>query len=258
LNIFRAPIDNDYMFGGGYGPKWREAALHDMRPKVKNIVVARQGDVLSIEADIDSKSIKGYTVRQHTTWKIYGNGFIDVISDFDPDKLDYPMAKMGFLMEMPKGFEKVTFYGAGPHENYRDRIRSAAIGRYETTVEDMFEPYLRSQDCGNRSNVRWFTVSNHNGVGMMVVADKLMDFSALHYTPLDLEKANHPYELNKREETILTVDMQHTGLGGGSCGPGPMDKYLLKTEKASFSFSIRPYIGNMGDMSDVAKTKLDK
>jgi len=256
LNIFRAPVDNDYMFGGGYGPKWREAALHTMLPKVKSISVSKMGEALTIVADIDSKSPKGYTVRHHTIWKIYGNGFIDVTTDFDPDKLDYPLAKLGFLLQMPEGFENVVFYGAGPHENYRDRLRSAAIGRYETTVDNMFVPYLRTQDCGNRSDVRWFSVSNHNGIGMMVVASHLMDFSALHYTPIDLEKANHPYELTRRKETILTVDMQHCGLGGGSCGPGPMEKYLLKAEKATFSFSIRPYVGNMGDMEDVAKMKL--
>ena len=256
LNIFRAPIDNDYKFGSGYGPKWRDAALYNMRPKVNNISVNKQGDALVIDVTIESKSPKGYAVRQHTIWKIYGNGFVDVTTDFDPDKLDYPLAKLGFLLQMPEGFENVAFYGAGPHENYRDRLRSAAIGRYQTTPDDMFEPYLRTQDCGNRSDVRWFTVSNHNGIGMMVVADSSMNFSALHYTPLDLEKANHPYELTRRKETILTVDMQHCGLGGGSCGPAPMEKYVLKTEKATFSFSIRPYIGNMRNMEDVAKIKL--
>jgi beta-galactosidase len=257
LNIFRAPVDNDYMFGGGYGPKWRNAALHSMHPIVKSTTIKKQGGALEIAVTIESKSPKGYTVRQNTVWKIYGNGFVDVTTDFDPDKLDYPLGKLGFLLQMPEGFEKVTFYGAGPHENYRDRLSSAAIGRYATTVDDMFEPYLRTQDCGNRSDVRWFTISNHNGVGLMVVAGGLMNFSALHYTPLDLEKANHPYELTRRKETILTVDMQHNGLGGGSCGPGPLEKYLLKTEKATFSFSIRPYIGNMGNMVDVAKMKLE-
>lgn len=257
LNIFRAPIDNDYMFGGGYGPKWRDAALYNMKPMVEKMDIEKQGDALTITVNMTSKSPKGYAVRQHTTWKIYGNGFVDITAEFDPDKLDYPLGKLGFLLQMPEGFEDVSFYGAGPHENYRDRLRSAAIGRYQTTVDDMFEPYLRTQDCGNRSKVRWFTVSNHNGVGMMVVANDGLNFSALHYTPLDLEKANHPYELTRRKETILTVDMEHCGLGGGSCGPGPLDKYLLKTEKATFSFSIRPYIGEMGDMGDVAKMKLE-
>lgn len=257
LNIFRAPIDNDYMFGGGYGPKWRNAALYDMKPTVENVSTMKQGDALIITVDMTSKSPKGYAVRQHTVWKIYGNGFIYVTTQFDPDKLDYPLAKLGFLLQMPEGFEKVSFFGAGPHENYRDRLRSAAIGRYQTTVDDMFEPYVRTQDCGNRSNVRWFTVTNHNGMGMMVTGDNLLNFSALHYTPLDLDKANHPHELTRRKETILTVDMQHCGLGGGSCGPGPMEKYLLKTEKATFSFSIRPYSSDMGDMGDVAKMKME-
>jgi len=256
LNIFRAPIDNDYSFGGGPGVKWREAGLYTMRPEVRNVAVSRQGEAVVINTSIVSTSPTGYAVRLQTIWRIYGNGFIDLTCEFDPDQLDYSLAKLGFLLQMPKGFENVTYYGAGPHENYRDRLKSAAIGRYETTVDDMFVPYLRTQDCGNRSDVRWFTISNHNGIGMMVVADTLLNFSALHYTPLDLEQANHPYELSRRDETILTIDLQHCGLGGGSCGPWTMDKYQLKTEKATFGYSIRPYVGTMGDMNAVAKMKL--
>jgi len=68
--------------------------------------------------------------------------------------------------------------------------------------------------------------------------DRTISFSTLHYTPWDLEVANHPYELKIREETILTVDLNHCGLGGGSCGPGPMERYLLPAEKSSFNYSI--------------------
>lgn len=258
LNLFRAPVDNDYSFGGGPGPKWREAGLHTLRVEVRNVAVQAQDSVVRIDAETTATALGGYAVRQHTKWAIHNNGFIEVSSDIDPDKADFPLPKIGFLMAMPKGFENVSYYGAGPHENYRDRLRSAAIGRYETTVDDMFVPYLRTQDCGNRSKVRWFTVSNHNGVGMMVVADTLLNFSALHYTPLDLEKANHPYELVRRDETILTVDLEHHGLGGGSCGPWTMDKYQLKAGEATFSYSLRPYVGKMGDMNSVAKMRVGK
>lgn len=257
LNIYRAPVDNDYIFGNGPGPKWENAGLYAMHPDVKKVTAEMQDGALKIETDIESKALKGYTVRQHTTYLIFGNGFIDVTTDFDPDPLDYPLAKLGFLMQMPGGFEKVTYYGAGPHENYRDRLRSASVGQYETTVDEMFVPYLRTQDCGNRSNVRWFTVTDHNGVGMMVVGDPRMSFSALHYTPFDLDQANHPYELTRRPETILSIDLEHCGLGGGSCGPGPMDRYLLKTGKATFRFSIRPYTGRMGERTEVAKMKVE-
>ncbi len=253
LNIFRAPTDNDR----GPGIRWRKAGMYAMSPDVKNVTTEMNDGALKIEADIESKSLKGYTVRQHTTYMIYGNGFVDVTTEFDPDPLDFPLAKLGFLMQMPKGFETVTYYGAGPYENYRDRLRSAAIGRYETTVDDMFVPYVRTQECGNRSNVRWVTVTNHEGTGMMIVGDPMMSFSALHYTPVDLDQANHPYELVRRTETILSVDMEHCGLGGASCGPGPLDRYLLKAEKATFRFSIRPYTRRMGECSDVAKVKID-
>lgn len=253
LNIFRAPIDNDRKFASN----WRKEGMAEMSPEVKSFTVKEENNVIKIETEIESKSIKGYTVHQHTGYIIHGNGFIDITTTFDPDKLNYPLAKLGFLISMPKGFENINYYGAGPHENYRDRLHSAAIGQYETTVNDMFVPYLRTQECGNRCNVRWVTVTNHNGTGMMVKGKPVLNFSALHYTPEDLDKANHPYELTKRSETILSIDMEHCGLGGGSCGPGPMDKYLLKTHKAVFSFSIRPYSDKMGDRSQVYLKKVE-
>ena len=254
LNIYRTPVDNDRK---EFVRQWGNAGLsYNMKPEVESVVAEMHPGFLKLEVAINSKSGKGYSVRQHTTYKIYGNGFIDITTDFDPDKLDCPLPKLGFLMQMTDDFEKVSYWGAGPHENYRDRMRSAAIGCYENTVDEMFVPYLHPQDCGNRSAVRWFTVTNHNGIGMMIVADSLMNFSALHYAPLDLARANHPYELKKRKETILTIDMQHCGLGGRSCGPDPLKQYLLNTEKVTFSFSIRPYIGSMGDKTDVAKIKI--
>ena len=253
LNIFRAPTDNDR----GFATKWREEGMAEMLPEVKNVTVKEENGVIKIETDIESRSLKGYTVRQNTNYKIYGNGFIDITTTLDPDKRDYSLAKLGFLMQMPKGFERVNYYGAGPHENYRDRLHSAAIGQYETTVSDMFVPYLRTQECGNRCNVRWVTVTDHNGIGMMVTGNPVLDFSALHYTPTDLDKANHPYELTKRPETILSIDLEHCGLGGGSCGPGPLDQYLLKTQKAVFRFSIRPYSDRMGDRSQVSLIKVE-
>jgi beta-galactosidase len=87
----------------------------------------------------------------------------------------------------------------------------------------------------------------------MVTAPNLMNFSTLHYTPVDLDKANHPYELTRRDETIMTVDLAGCGLGNGSCGPGPMDRYLLKTTKAFFNYTIRPYAAELGDKADVAR-----
>jgi beta-galactosidase len=82
-----------------------------------------------------------------------------------------------------------------------------------------------------------------------------MNFSALHFTPVDLDRANHPYELTKRKQTILTVDLAGCGLGNGSCGPPPLDRYLLKTNKAVFNYTIKPYTSLLGDKDEVAKER---
>ncbi len=254
LNLYRAPVDNDRK---EFVKQWENAGLgFIMVPDVKSITVKQHQGFIEIGADIFSRSEKGYTVRQHTVYRVYGNGFIDVNTLFDPAPLACPLPRLGFLMQMNEGFENISYYGAGPHENYRDRMRSAAIGRYGNTADQMFVPYLHPQDCGNRCAVRWFTVTDHNGTGMMIVADSLLNFSALHYTPSDFSRANHPYELKRRSETILTIDMQHCGLGGRSCGPGPLKQYILNAGKTAFRFSIRPYTGSMGDKDDIAKIKI--
>lgn len=253
-NIFRAPVDNDYIFGSGHGPKWREAGLGEMTHRVSSFEYESLSEkAVKISIDIESVSPTGYALRTSSTYTVWGNGVIDVESTFDPDMVKWPLARLGFIMQLPEGFEKVEYFGAGPHENYVDRRSSAATGRYKTTADDMFVPYIRPQDCGNRTDVRWFTVTNRSGYGLMIVAPERMSFSALHYTPMDLEKANHPYELERRKETILTIDMAHCGLGGGSCGPGPMKRYLLDAGKASFSYSIRPWSYQLGEKAEYAR-----
>ncbi|MEE4117355.1 MAG: glycoside hydrolase family 2 TIM barrel-domain containing protein [Marinilabiliaceae bacterium] len=253
-NIFRAPVDNDYIFGGGHGPKWRMAGLDKMLHKVKTFTHEILNEkAVRISVEIESKSPTDYTLITKSVYTVWGNGCIDVENTFYPDKAEWPLARLGFLMELKEGFENVEYFGAGPHENYVDRKYSAEIGKYSTTVDDMFVPYIRPQDCANRSDVRWFTVTNRSGFGLMISAPGNMSFSALHYTPVDLEKANHPYELKKRKETILTIDASHCGLGGGSCGPGPMERYLLPAEEASFKYSIRPWESHLGSEADAAR-----
>ncbi len=244
LNIFRAPTDNDFIFGYGPGPRWVKQQLYDLDTEVISFEVQLNEDnTVAIATDVKSTSPTGYAVSTQTNFTIYGDGTIEVNNIINPDNTGrWYLAKIGFLMHLPEGFENVNYFGAGPHENYPDRNRSAAISKYSTTVDDMFESYVRPQDCGNRTAVRWASVTNHSGVGLLIKAKNHMNFSALHYTPLDLHKANHPYELTKRKSTILTVDMNQCGLGGGSCGPPPMKRYILPAEESEFSYSIQPWL----------------
>jgi beta-galactosidase len=241
VNIFRAPVDNDYIFGGGPGPIWQKQGLDQLKDKVTGFTINKaEADRVVITVNLESVAPKGYLVKSTFTYTILANGQIDVKVDFDPMEVDWMLPKMGIIMEMPAGFENVSWFGAGPHENYRDRKTSAHIGLYHNTVSGMTEAYIRPQDMGNRSDTRWFTVINQQGRGVKMSGTAL-NFSTLHHLPTDLDKANHPYQLVKRSETIITIDAFHNGLGGGSCGPGPMEQYQLKSQPVSLQFSIAPF-----------------
>jgi beta-galactosidase len=251
VNLYRAPVDND---ARSRGRATGNVELWNLKGEVTAFGAQKLNDK-SVEVKIDLKSTEpsGYSVTTNTTYTVFGNGKIDIATTFLPDEASWPLPKLGFIFSLKDGFENVEYYGAGPFENYVDRKTAAFIGRYKTTADEMFVPYVRTQDCGNRTDVRWFTITNHNGYGIMVTAPNLMNFSALHYTPVDLNEANHPYELTRRNETVLTVDLAGCGLGNGSCGPPPLDRYLLKTTKAIFKYSIRPYTDILGDRALVAK-----
>lgn len=250
LNIFRAPVDNDR----GPGRSWKQLKLWDLKTEVQGFEINIISDTgVEIKTDVKSSAPEGYSVVTNTVFTIHGNGIIDVATTFLPDQAEWSLARLGFMFRLPEGFDNVEYFGAGPFENYVDRKHAAAIDRYQTTADDMFVPYIRPQDCGNRSDVRWLTITNRTGTGILVTAKDHMDFSAMHYTPLDLDVANHPYELNKRKETILTIDVAHNGLGGGSCGPPTMERYVLKAEKTAFKYSIRPYATELGDKAEWAK-----
>ena len=241
LNIFRAPTDNDYIFGYGPGPKWVKQQLYAMASEVLSFDARMdENNTVAISTTVKSTSPAGYSVTTQTRYTILGDGTIKVKNLIKPDPTNFYMAKIGFIIQLPEGFEQVNYFGAGPHENYPDRNRSAAISNYTTTAEDMFVPYIRPQGCGNRTKVRWAKVTNHSGAGILIEAENQMNFSSLHYTPLDLHEANHPYELTKRGTTILTIDMAQCGLGGGSCGPPPMKRYQLMPDHAEFIYSIKP------------------
>lgn len=240
-NVFRAPVDNDYIFGSGPGPVWQDQQLDKLKHQLQSFEASKLNDYqVQVKIALSSVAPGGFVIRIQTTYIVDADGEVAVDVVLDPDRVSWPLAKLGLIMEMPAGFEFVEWFGAGPHENYVDRRSSADIGKYARAVSDMTEHYVRPQDMGNRSETRWFTVTDHSGKGLKFTADKTFNFSALHHLPADLDNANHEFELTKRPETILTIDAAHLGLGGGSCGPGPMEQYMLKAEKRSLNIKMKP------------------
>lgn len=255
LNLYRAPIDNDVANGRGVAMGWNRYQLDQLSHKVDSFNFRKIDEgTFEVFISVKSSTPKEYEVNSYSRYIILANGIIKVETIVEPsDKLSL-LPRIGHILQMPKGFENVEYLGAGPFENYRDRLEGAAIGRYQSTVTDMEEFYARPQDMGNRCKTRWFSVTNKTGTGLMFVADSsMLNFSALHYRPLDLNKANYPYQLVPRKETIITIDAAHLGLGSAACGPMCLSEYQLKKDKISFKYQIRPYTSYLGDKAQYAR-----
>jgi hypothetical protein len=144
-------------------------------------------------------------------------------------------------MTLPAGFENVTWYCRGPHENYQDRKAGAAVGLYQGTVDEQYVPYIMPQENGSKTDVRWISVTNENNIGLQASGQPLLEAGVSHFSAADLYQARHTNELTRRAETILHLDHLQLGLGTASCGPGLLPDYVLRPGKYEFSVVLRPF-----------------
>ena len=114
------------------------------------------------------------------------------------------------------------------------------MGRFDTTVDALYEPYIKPQECGNHTQVRWATIHNKAGVGLIIKGDTDFNFSALHFTAEDLTTTPMKHELQRRKETILHIDYRQTGIGSNSCGPELAGEYAFSEKEINFNFSMKP------------------
>jgi len=189
----------------------------------------------------------------HTTWTVLGNGCVNVIARIEPHAAPAVLPRLGLRMELPAEMSHLAYLGRGPQENYPDRKTAADVGLYESTVAGQFVPYVETQECGAKEDVRWAALTRDDGTGLLAVAGTTFSLTALPYTSQELAKARHPVELPESRRVLLCLDYAQNGLGGGSCGPRPMDKYLLRPEPATLVLSLRPYRPEMGRPAKVAR-----
>ena len=173
-------------------------------------------------------------------YTILGNGEVLVDTHVLPGEGLPFLPRIGLQLHLPGGFEQFTWYGRGPHENYVDRKEGAQVGVYRSTVDEQFVPYVVPEENGNKTEVRWVTLTNPDGFGLRASADRLLEVSAHHFTPEDLTIAMHPHELVRRDEIILHLDYGQSGLGSASCGPGRLEKYRLQPEEIRYRVRLQP------------------
>ncbi len=250
-NFWRAPTDNDR--GNGFPERcapWL-AASENWRVSFSSVETVGPAEVkLRFEGefpDVDGAGSVSYTVL--------GSGDIVVEQDFAPGDGELPeVPRFGMQLEIPGGFETVTWYGRGPHESYWDRKVGARVGLWSGTVDEQFVDYSEPQENGNKTDVRWVSLTNERGEGLLVVGEPLVGFSVHHYTTDDLQTAKHSYQMERREDITLNVDMEQTGVGGDtSWGARTHDKYTLFAEPMSYSYRLRPLAATDPPAAELAR-----
>jgi beta-galactosidase/beta-glucuronidase len=240
-NLWRAPLDNDVHLK----KEWVEAGYDRL---VSNPLSFSYTFLNDCTVQVDSSYTLGangegicFYVSNHYT--IFGNGEIDVTTSIKPaaNRNLPPLPRFGVSLKMSDEFNQFSWFGLGPHECYADRKESGRLGVYKGTVEEQFVPYIKPQENGNKAEVRWSTVTNKLGMGLMFVGEPILNTSVHHYTTEDLASAKNVAELVKRNETIIHIDKAQSGIGNHSCGYAPtLTHYLIEAKERVFSFKMRP------------------
>lgn len=240
-NFWRAPTENDR--GNGQHTRnqtWRDAGTNR---KVTNVVVRALGDKaveIKVSGTLPTTAESTYT----TTYTVFGNGEIKVDNTLHPGAASLPyIPEVGTMLFLPGRFERLRYYGRGPEENYLDRKDGTDVGVYSGTVSGQWTPYIRPQENGNKTDVRWIALTDGAGTGLLVSGEPLLEVNASHFTPEDLSSGvRHDYQLAPRDEVVLRVNHRQMGLGGdNSWGAHTHDEYkLFASRDYSYTYRLRP------------------
>ena len=235
-NFWHAPTDNERGNSTPYNSaQWKIASLYAKKINHEveyDKVSAKITYIYSLPTVPETKCSVSYTT--------FADGKVDIKLEYKgidglPDMLDF-----GMIFKIPKLYDNLIWYGKGKEENYCDRNKGARLGLYSNKVSDNVSKYVIPQECGNKTDVKWAKIISDKGNGLMVSGNNL-EFSALPYTPHELENAYHHYELPAVVHTVIRVSLKQVGVGGDdSWGAIPSEEYLLKSNKdMSFKFSIK-------------------
>lgn len=277
--FFRAPLDNDWRW---IGDAWFVHGLFDLQPTVQKLEILplENGDVEAVSvvewqaqqgAKIASAIRQGKVIltpqplpecamrfRVETYHRFSSAGEIDVTLRMVPIGPNIILPRMGIALTLPGHYDQVRYYGRGPWENYSDRKTAAHLGIYQHTVAEMFTPYAKPQDCGNREDVRWMEIHSRTGNAIRISAsfpDAVRPYlqargeiihrsggafsaSVLPYTQMELAMTAHLHELPASDKTIVHIDAKQLAIGGASCGPAPMQRDWVYADPVEMRFAM--------------------
>ena len=268
LNAFRAFLNNDVW---AY-QQWFAKGLHNLQHKALSHKVTKKANgSYSFAFTVQSQAPNGaqlvgkpsaadHHIEEFTNkpfnnddfrfvtnqvFTVYPDGSIELQAAIVSNVPTAILPQIGYQLKLPKKFRYATYYGRGPQDNYSDRKTGAFVGIYNDEVTfplpEGGSSFPKPQDMGHHQDTRWVALKNDDSkIGVLLVANPTMDFSALAHSPQQLTLAGHPYQLPESDATYLQLNAATTGVGGNSCGPTPLVRDRVMASPTHFGFIIRP------------------
>ena len=243
-NFWRAPTDND--MGAGLQKKFKVWKNPQMNLKNIDVKKDKKANTVTIVTSFDMPEVQG---QMDITYLVFANtGAVKVTEDFkatEGAKVS-DMFRFGMLLQMPYTMEKSNYYGRGPVENYSDRKDCMRIAIYSDEADNQYFPYIRPQESGTKSDIRWWKQTDATGLGLQVKSCTPFYASALHFDTEELDDGDekeqrHSFDLKKSKFTNLFLDAAHMGVGGeNSWGAWPLEKYRVHYGNKTFNFVLIP------------------
>ena len=260
LTCERAFTDNDRWLRDGNA--WGEdrkgrgfygSGLTQLRYHARPLKVAcpEDANVVKVTASVEVTGSRSAGFAHEAEWTFCADGTVTVKNTATPHgTMPKALPRLGTTWKLDKSLEHMAYYGRGPRENYIDRCTGSFLGWWESTVTEQFEDYVRPQDNGYKCDVRKVRFTDDAGAGVEFSGDVPLFVQALHYGMEDLEFARHRAgqkryraPLVARPEVVLNLDVRQLGLGGASCGPQPMAKYIFPIQQETWSITLKPVKG---------------
>lgn len=234
-NIWRAPTDNDR----NVKRAWLRAAYERTYSRAYETSYEVTGKELVIKTKLSMAAVALQKVLDiHATWRISSAGDIDVKLEVQKDSEYLELPRFGVRIFLKKKFNKITYYGMGPYETYIDKRRASSHGRYEASISEMHEDYLRPQENGSHADCDYLKIDSADK-SVVIAAERAFSFNVSEYTQEELTEKNHNFELKPCGSTVVCVDYMQNGIGSNSCGPQLQNKYKFSEEKFTFEFMMK-------------------
>lgn len=257
--FWRAVTDND--LGNGTPAKcklWKDAGER------KELISFTSKQISPQQIEVIAKlNLTSVSSKYETRYLVSGNGDISIENSFTPESNDLPMIpRLGMQMQLPASFSNLEWFGRGPKETMWDRKSGAAVDQYKGTVWEQYHPYVRPQETGNKTDVRWIALTNSEGKGLMAIGTPLLSSSALAFDYKELyhpgkgKPNKHGNEIKKGDVISFQIDFKQMGVGGDNSWGAPVHaEYSIPVQPYCYSFILRPINGNK-DLNELSKQRV--